>query len=130
MVLLGQTRLHQSRNTPDSPLMVVVEVMAVARARVREASGVAVLVADRILVDRGVGLGCAVVGRGDAVTGFTAVVAVSVVHSTIWVFIYRGAHTFIARKKNFTICCSWKKKFRIIYHENNETVMWYRDKRL
>lgn len=49
------------------------------------------LVADGILVDGGVGLGCAVVWRGDAVTGFTAIVAVSVVHSTVWVLIYRGA---------------------------------------
>lgn len=67
--------------------MLVFEVVAVARAWVREASGAAVLLADGILVDRGIGLGCAVVGRGDAITGFTAIVAVPVVHSTVWVFI-------------------------------------------
>lgn len=74
-------------HTPDSPLVVVLEVVAVARARVREASGAAVLVADGILVDRGIGLGCAVVRRGDAVTGFTAIVAVPVIYSTVLVFI-------------------------------------------
>lgn len=68
--------------------MVILQVMVVARAWVREASGTAVLVADGILVDRGIGLGCAVVGRGDAITGFTAIVAVPVIPSTVWVFIY------------------------------------------
>lgn len=72
--------------------MLVVVVMADARAGVSQASGVAVLLADGILVDRSVGLGCAVVGRGDAVTGFTAVVAVPVVHSTVWVFICTEVH--------------------------------------
>ncbi len=67
--------------------MGVFKVVAVARARVREASGAAVLVADGILVHRGVGLRCAIVGRGDAVTGFTAIVAVPVVHSTVLVLI-------------------------------------------
>lgn len=62
--------------------------MVVARVWVREASGTAVLVADGILVDRGIGLGCAVVGGGDAITGFTAIVAVPVIPSTVWVFIY------------------------------------------
>lgn len=46
------------------------------------------LVADGILVDRGIGLGSAVVGRRNAVTGFTAVVAVPVVNSAVWVLIY------------------------------------------
>lgn len=72
--------------------MLVVEVVAVAGAWVRVASGAAVLVADGILVDRGIGLGCAVVRRGDAVTGLTAVVAVPVIHSTVWVFICTEAH--------------------------------------
>lgn len=71
--------------------MIVVDFVAVTRARVREAPGAAVLMADGILVDRSIGLGCAVVGRGDAVTGFTAIVAVSVIHSTVWVFIYTEA---------------------------------------
>lgn len=75
--------------------MVVVKVMAIGRAWVREASGAAVLVADGILVDRGVGLGCAVVWRGDAVTGFTAIVAVPVVHCTVWVLIYTEGHAHI-----------------------------------
>lgn len=66
--------------------------MAIARVWVREASGTAVLVADWILVNRGIGLGCAVVGRGDAITGLTAIVAVPVVHSTVWIFIYRETH--------------------------------------
>lgn len=57
------------------------------------------LVADGILVDGGVWLGCAVVGRGDAITGFTAIVAVPVVHSAVLVFI-----------------CTWKEK-------NNEFVL-------
>lgn len=51
------------------------------------------LVADGILVDGGVWLGRAVVGRGDAITGFTAIVAVPVVHSAVLVFI-----------------CTWKEK--------------------
>lgn len=67
--------------------MLVVKVMAVPRARIREASRVAVLVADGILVNGGVGLGCAIEGGRDAVTGFAAVVAVSVVHSAIWILI-------------------------------------------
>lgn len=75
-------------HTPDSPLVVVLEVLAVAGSWIREASGAAVLVADGILVDRGVGLRCAVVRRGDAITGFTAIVAVPVVHSAVWVFIF------------------------------------------
>lgn len=66
--------------------------MAIARVWVREASGTAVLVADGILVDRGIGLGCAVVGRGDAITGFTAIVAVPVIHSAVRIFIYRETH--------------------------------------
>lgn len=75
--------------------MVILQVLAVARARIREASGAAV--ADGILVDRGIGLGCAVVGRGDAITSFAAIVAVPVIHSTVWVFIYTEAH---GRRKN------------------------------
>lgn len=84
---------------PDSPLRLVVDVMADARAREREASGAAVLLADGVLVDGGVGLGRAVVGRGDAVTGFTAIVAVPVVHSTVWVFICTEVHANGKRKK-------------------------------
>lgn len=80
------------QHTPDSPLVRVLEVLAVARARVREASGAAVLLADGILVDGGVGLRCAVVGGGDAVTGLTAIVAVPVIHSAVWVFICTDAH--------------------------------------
>ena len=76
--------------------MVVVKVVAVARAWVREASGAAVLVADGILVDRGIGLRCAVVGRGDAVTGFAAIVTVPVIHGTVWILIYTEAHTDMA----------------------------------
>lgn len=82
--------------------MLILKVLAVARVWVREASGIAVLVADGILVDRGIGLGCAVVGRGDAITGFTAIVAVPVVYSTVWVFIYKEAHG--KRKKTFWRC--------------------------
>lgn len=50
------------------------------------------LVADGILVDRSIGLGCAVVWRRDTITGFTAIVAVPVVHSTVWVFICKDVH--------------------------------------
>lgn len=67
--------------------MVIVEFMAISRAWVREASGVAVLVADGILVHRSVGLRCAIVGRGDAGTGFTAIITVPVVHSAVWILI-------------------------------------------
>lgn len=102
--------------------MVILEVVVVARVRVREASGTAVLVADGILVDRGIGLGCAVVGRGNAITGFTAIVTVPVIHSTVWVFIYTETHG--KRKK-------WKKKE---YYESNDPnlqlLMWYRNTRL
>lgn len=72
---------------PDSPLPGVLGVLAVARVRVGEVSGAAVLVADGILVDRSIGLGCAVVGRRDAITGFAAIVAVPVVHSAVRVLI-------------------------------------------
>lgn len=54
------------------------------------------LVADWILVDRRVGLGCAVVRGWDAVTGFTAVVAVPVVHGAVGVIVCRDER----RKKN------------------------------
>lgn len=93
--------------------MVIVEFMAISRAWVREASGVAVLVADGILVDRSIGLGCAVVGRGDAVTGFTAIIAVSIIHCTVWILIYtktqntEDTDTEIAKEKSicvFTVC--------------------------
>lgn len=47
------------------------------------------LVADWILVDRRVGLGCAVVRGWDAVTGFAAVVAVPVVHGAVGVIVCR-----------------------------------------
>lgn len=70
----------------------ILHVLVVARLWVREVSGAAVLVADGILVDRSVGLGCAIVGRGDTITGFTAIVAVPVIHSAVWVFIYKKAH--------------------------------------
>lgn len=81
-----------SRHAPDSPLMVIVYVLVVARVWVREVSGAAVLVADGILVDRSIGLGCAIVGRGDTITGFTAIVTVPVIHSAVWVFIYKRVH--------------------------------------
>lgn len=54
------------------------------------------LVADGILVNGGVGLGCAVVRRRDAVTGFTSIVAVPVVHGTVWVIIYTEGHAHIS----------------------------------
>lgn len=76
----------------------ILRVLAVARVWVGEVSGVAVLVADGILVDRSIGLGCAVVGRRDAITGFTAIVAVPVVHSAVWVFICKDVHG--KRRKN------------------------------
>lgn len=81
-----------SRRIPDSPLLWVVKVLAVAWARVREASGAAVLVGDGILVDWGIGLRRAVVGRRDAVTGFTAIVTVPVIHGTVWILIYTETH--------------------------------------
>lgn len=45
------------------------------------------LVVDGILVNRGIGLGCTVVGRWNAVTGFAAVVAVPIINSAVWVLI-------------------------------------------
>lgn len=87
------------RYTPDISLMVVVLVLVVTSAWIREASGAAVLLADGILVDRGVGLRCAVVGRWNAVTGFTAIVTVSIIHSTIWVLIYTEAQEDMVQKE-------------------------------
>lgn len=81
--------------------MMIVEFMAISRAWVGEASGAAVLVADGILVDRSIGLRCAIVGRGDAVTGFTAIITVPVVHGTIWILIYREKHTEMAQEKHY-----------------------------
>lgn len=77
-------------------MIVILRVLAVARARIREASGAAL--ADGILMDRGIGLGCAVVWRGDAITSFAAIVAVPVINSTVWVFIYTEVHG--KREKN------------------------------
>lgn len=74
---------------PDSPLLVILHIMAVTGALIRQTCGIAVLVADGILVYRGIGLRCTVVGRGDAVTGFTAIVAVPVIHSAVGVFVCR-----------------------------------------
>lgn len=55
-----------------------------------------VLLSYWILVHGGVGLGGGVVGRGDAVTGLTAVVAVPVVHSAVWVIIcWQGGIFFL-----------------------------------
>lgn len=69
--------------------MAILHIMAVAGVLIRQTCGIAVLVADGILVYGGIGLRCTVVGRGNAVTGFTAIVAVSVVHSAVRVFICR-----------------------------------------
>lgn len=56
--------------------------------------GVAVvLVPHGILVHGSVGLGGGVVGRRDAVTGLTAVVAVPVVHSAVWVLVCSHKHS-------------------------------------
>lgn len=128
--------------------MVVFKVVAVARARVREASGAAVLVADGILVDRGVGLGCAVVGRRDAITGFTAIVAVPVVHSTVLVLICTEAHgkkkKLISLFGSVLVECNNRRKEKVLDfyrikargREKNimkvmiPIVMWHRDKRL
>lgn len=93
--------------------MVIFKFMAISRAWVGEASGAAVLVADGILVDRGIGLRCAIVGRGDAITGFTAIITVPVVHGTIWILIYAEKHRK-TRKKSIicisTICYGVQKQ--------------------
>lgn len=84
-----------NNHTPDSPLPRILGVLAVASLWI-EVSGAAVLVADGILVDRSVGLRCAVVGRRDAIAGFTAIVTVPVVHSAVWVLVckdVRGKET-------------------------------------
>lgn len=96
---LNHNSLRLCRYTPDVSLMVVVQVLVVTSAWIREASGAAVLLADGILVNRGVGLRCAVVGRRNAVTGFAAIVTVSIIHSTIWVLIYTEAQEDMAQKK-------------------------------
>ncbi len=80
----------------------VLQVVVVAGAWVRKAPGTTVLLADGILVHRGIGLGCAVVRRGDAITGFTAIVTVSVVYSAVWVFIYTEAH---GKQKKISFQC-------------------------
>ena len=56
--------------------------------------GVSVLLVPHgILVHGSVGLGGGVVGRWNAVTGLTAVVAVPVVHSTVWVLVCSHRHS-------------------------------------
>lgn len=45
--------------------------------------------ADRILVDRGIGLGCSVIGWRDAVARLTAIVAVTVIHRTVRVIVWK-----------------------------------------
>lgn len=90
----------------------VVQFVAVSRSWVRVASGAAVLVADGILVDGGVGLRCTVEGRRDAVTGFAAIVTVPVIHSTVWILIYTEQQ---------------EKKQMII---PSDFITWRRDKRL
>lgn len=79
--------------------MVILHIVAVSGALIRQTGGVPVLVVDRILVDGGIGLRCTVVRRGDAVTGFTAVVAVPVVHSAVGVFICTQSKIALLCKK-------------------------------
>ena len=78
-----QTHTH----TPDGSLLVVGVLTVGGGVGVGGASGGVALLADGILVHGGVGLGGGVVGRRHAVTGLTAVVTVSVVHSAGWVLI-------------------------------------------
>ncbi len=79
--------------SPDAPRGIAVQVTVVG-ARVG-CAGTAVLVAHGILVDRGVGLRCAVVRRWDAVTGLTAVITVSVIHRAVWIIVYTHTHVCI-----------------------------------
>lgn len=69
----------------------VVEGVTAVRGGV--GGGAVLLVSDGVLVDGGIGLGRGVVRRRDAVTGLTAIVTVSVIHSTVWVLIWRGGGT-------------------------------------
>lgn len=56
--------------------------------------GVSVLLVPHgILVHGSVGLGGGVVGRRDAVTGLTAVVAVPVIHGAVWVLVCSHKHS-------------------------------------
>lgn len=66
----------------------VVIVQLLNGAVVGDVRGVELVSQDGVLVHGGVGLRHGVEGRGDAVTGLTAVVTVSVVHRTVWVLIY------------------------------------------
>lgn len=68
--------------------VVVVQLMDVLVVGVR-----VVLVPHGILVHGGVGLGGGVVGRWDAVTGLTAVVAVPVVHRAVWILVCSHKHS-------------------------------------
>jgi len=52
-----------------------------------------VLMSHRVLVHWSIGLGGCVVRRRDAVTGLTAVVAVPVINSTIWVLVCSHKHS-------------------------------------
>lgn len=52
ILLTKQNKGH----TPDSPLMVILHFMAVTRVLIRQSCGIAVLVANGILVHRGIGL--------------------------------------------------------------------------
>lgn len=88
--------------------------MAVTGALTRQTLGIAVLVANGILVYGGIGLGCTVVGRGDAVTGFTAIVAVPVVHSAVRVFICRDKNFIILEVSLF--CTAQRRKIRNVLH--------------
>lgn len=73
---------------PHGSLVVVVQLLD--GAVVGGVRGVALVSLDGVLVHGGVGLRCGVEGWRNAVTSLTAVVTVSIVHRTVWVFIYTG----------------------------------------
>lgn len=89
--------------------------MAIAGALIRQTCGIAVLVADGILVYRGIGLRCTVVGRGDAVTGLTTIIAVPVIHSAVRVFICR------VKKIYLYIYIFWRRLFSVHQEDGKVT---------
>lgn len=74
---------------PDGSLVRVVHLVALHGVSVGVA-GALLLVPHGVLVHGGVGLGCGVVGWGDAVAGLAAVVTVPVIHGTVGVIVCKG----------------------------------------
>lgn len=80
-IISSKTAPKNWENLPNGSLVVIVIFVHVIVA------GAMVHVSDGVLVHGCVGLRSGVERRWDAVAGFTAVITVSIVHSTVWIVI-------------------------------------------